>query len=196
MDQQGFSDITPGQISDMTATIQGIVDDNVSGDDDEPKEDFPATGLASNKNTNPHATFVHYNQVTPPAKQAPTKKQVKFNHNQDKNDLFRFFKSSPTTEVNNQQLPSCESVSERSAHSCVPTAEDIEKAKFVNTPNNEDSVDTAKQNEIIPHCTETIELDMWKNKIQKSEGVNIDVPYCWNLQYKYLIKCMYRVSYL
>jgi len=50
MDQQGFSDITPGQISDMTATIRGIVDDNVSGDDDEPEEDLPATGLASNKN--------------------------------------------------------------------------------------------------------------------------------------------------
>ncbi len=178
MDQQGFSDITPGQISDMTATIRGIVDDNVSGDDDEPEEDLPATGLASNKNKNPHATFVHHNQVTPPAKQAPSKKRVKFNHMQDKNHLFRFFEeSSPTTEVDNQQVPSCESDSERSAHSCVPTTEDVEKAKFVNTPNDEDSVDTARQNEIIPHCTETSELDRWKDQMKKLEGVNIDVPY-------------------
>ena len=61
-------------------------------------------------------------------------------------------------------------------HSCVPTAEDIEKAKFVNTP-NKDSVDTAKLNKIIPHCTETSELDVWKAKVQKLEGVTINIPY-------------------
>ena len=34
-DHQGFSDIPPGQICDMSATIQGIVKENVRDKDDE-----------------------------------------------------------------------------------------------------------------------------------------------------------------
>ena len=107
---------------------QGIVDDNVSDDDEPP--DLPTAVLVSNR-TNPHATFVHYDQVKT-VKQSHIKKQVTFNHDQDTKDLFRFFESSPSNN-DNQQLQ-CESNSKLSTHSCVPTAEDIEKVKFVNTP--------------------------------------------------------------
>ena len=86
-----------------------------------------------------------------------------------------FFDSSPI-DVDNQQLL-CDSDSKGLAHSCVPTPVDVEKAKLVNTPNDKDSVDTAKLNEIITHCTETSELDMWKAKVHKLEGIIINVPY-------------------
>ena len=58
-DHQGFSDIPPGQIRDMTATIWGIVKENVSGKDNELQQDLSTTGLASNiRQTNMQHLFI------------------------------------------------------------------------------------------------------------------------------------------
>ena len=44
-------------------------------------------------------------------------------------------------------------------------------------PNDEDSYDTAKLDQIVPHDTETSELDIWKDEIKKLIGDKVYVPY-------------------
>ena len=44
-------------------------------------------------------------------------------------------------------------------------------------PNDEDSYDTAKFGEIMPHDNEKSELDMWKERIKSIVGTKVYVPY-------------------
>ena len=104
--------------------------------------------LASN-NANPHATFIHYNQVTP-VKDSPSTKKVRFQCDQQStnttkldNNLFSFFQDSTNSKVhpNSENDSDSLSDSELSAHTLDPSPEDILKSQLPNTPKNEDYTD-------------------------------------------------------
>ena len=168
-DVQGFSD-APGVVpinkilkSPSREVNETTNDGNVSNASNNKSEDLPSNVpvLASTK-ANPHATFIHYNHVTP-NRDTPTK-EVQFHQDQHPskidNNLFRFFNDSkdPSSNASNDKT-NCNNTSnsELSTHTLNPGPEDILKASLHNTPSDKDYHDVLKLNVIVPHCKDTIE---------------------------------------
>ena len=171
-DIQGFSDIP---VRERVKHITDTMDYDMESNEEKDPEDSTTnrnTELAFN-HTNPHTKFIHYNTVTPTKE--PKAKTVHFeNHLTLDSNLFRFTTPEPQDKDNNQQS---DDMSEASKHSFVPDSFEIEKSGKVNQPNDEDSFDTAKFNEIMPHDNETSELDMWKDRMKNLVGTKVYVPF-------------------
>ena len=132
------------------------LEDDTKGDQQD-QDLSTETRLAFTKN-NPHAKFVHFNTVTPIKTLTPTK-AVKFNQRSPMNDnLFKFSLDEPKDKSNNQH-DNNSIITDTSRYFCAPESYTIDKSKYVDIPNDEDSYDTARLDQILHHNHKTGELD-------------------------------------
>ena len=172
-DIQGFSDIPIRErIKYITDTVENHLDDITNGNE----EDLSTGARLSFTKDSPHAKFVHFHTVTPTKATTPSK-TAKYDHNSTLEDnLFKF--SDDESQDTSDKFQDDDSIrTETSQHSWALDNYTMDKSKHVDIPNDEDSYDTSKLDQILPHDNETSELEMWKDEVKKLKGDKVNVPY-------------------
>ena len=113
--------------------------------------------------------YLHGSVMMAPTKTSTPSKAAKYDWNSLLGDnLFKFSFNGPQDTSSNLHNDNS-IVTEISRHSCAHDAYTMDKSRHVDIPNNKDSYNTAKSDQILPHDNKTSELDMWKDEIKKSD---------------------------